>query len=145
MDEVDAYAAAHLEYWLDMSYGQVRLPVRNPMQHVLSPMRAARPDMAYSQGVRQVIHQMFGPGGKYDPKGPNKRTDWAVGPPICEFDPCHDGPFLCRRTRGCRSCRTCPVGGRLPRPVLLLGTLQSLCAWAGMVVGYTVCWPRAHK
>ncbi|KXZ50301.1 hypothetical protein GPECTOR_17g940 [Gonium pectorale] len=37
--------------------------------------------MVYSQGVRQAIHKMFGPGGKYDPNGPNARPDWKIGGP----------------------------------------------------------------
>ncbi|PNW87478.1 hypothetical protein CHLRE_02g144100v5 [Chlamydomonas reinhardtii] len=40
-----------------------------------------KPIMAYSQGVRQTIHKMFGPGGKYDPEGPNARKDFVIGGP----------------------------------------------------------------
>ncbi|KAG2495916.1 hypothetical protein HYH03_006153 [Edaphochlamys debaryana] len=44
-----------------------------------------RPDTKYSQGVRQTLHKMFGPGGKYDAHGPNARKDWFVTGPLLSF------------------------------------------------------------
>ncbi|GFR49821.1 hypothetical protein Agub_g11761 [Astrephomene gubernaculifera] len=41
-----------------------------------------KPDMVYSQGVRQALHKLFGPGGKYDPEGPNARPDIIITGPV---------------------------------------------------------------
>ncbi|KAG2485167.1 hypothetical protein HYH03_016057 [Edaphochlamys debaryana] len=41
-----------------------------------------KPDMVYSQGVRQTLHRMFKKGGKHDPEGPNKRPDYKVSEPV---------------------------------------------------------------
>ncbi|GFR40151.1 hypothetical protein Agub_g707, partial [Astrephomene gubernaculifera] len=46
----------------------------------------SKPDMTYSQGVRQALNKMFGPGGKYDPQSPNARKDIVImGPPPNTF------------------------------------------------------------
>ncbi|PNW87479.1 hypothetical protein CHLRE_02g144050v5 [Chlamydomonas reinhardtii] len=54
------------------------VPVRNLTLYFAG---FTKPQMSYSQGVRQLIHKLFGPGGKYDPKGPNARPDYKVGGP----------------------------------------------------------------
>ncbi|KAG2485165.1 hypothetical protein HYH03_016055 [Edaphochlamys debaryana] len=61
-----------------------------------------RPSEAfYSQGVRQALNVMFGPGGKHDPEGPNARHDFMVA-----------GPFHGEAGRVMRSSKFClaPMG-----------------------------------
>ncbi len=41
--------------------------------------------MAYSQGVRQALNRMFGPGGPYAEGGPKHRKDFMIMGPAREY------------------------------------------------------------